>query len=83
MKAGIYNIRKCIEAIKSASTDFCLRIVKVLIFLASECTNANMKYMLQEGKKIMRWHPFLLLISYNIALYGDSLQFVRKSLAVK
>lgn len=46
MKVGIYNIRKCIEVIKSVFIDFCFRIVKVFIFLVFECINVNMKYML-------------------------------------
>lgn len=40
-----------------ASPDFGLRIVKVLIFLASEHTNADVKYMLQEGRNRMRVAP--------------------------
>lgn len=55
MKAGIYNMRKCIEGIfNKRLCRLCLRLVKVLIVLASERTNANMKYMLQEGENVMR-----------------------------
>lgn len=40
-----------------ASTDLGLRVVKVLIFLVSEHTNANVRYMSQEGRNRMRVAP--------------------------
>ena len=45
------NVLKLLLILTSASADFCLRVVKALIFLASEHTNANIKYMLQGRKK--------------------------------
>lgn len=60
------NVLKLLLILTSASTDFCLRVVKALIFSASEHANANMTYMLQGRKK-----------KYNEGAPVSTLDFIR------